>query len=193
MSIPRRFLLAVGLFAAIALGGQSAFATSYTLGANVVITDAGGNSITLSGVSDDLGTQNYLAGVAGSDLFIFDVEVTAGDFEELDASLLIATAVGLGYYSDGETAPSTGSLVAGAGQFDYDAPNITGDGNRLFLSFNGFLLQGSSQFMVQSFGELIVSGTGTIVEIPPIPEPGTLALSVLGLVGLAAAGRRRRS
>jgi PEP-CTERM motif len=193
MSLPHKILLAAALFAAILLGGQSAFATSYTLSGPVVITDAGGNSITLTGVSDDLGTQNYLAGVAGSDLFIFDVEVTAGDFEELDASLLIATAVGIGYYSDGETAPSSGSIVGSAGQFDYDAPNITGDGNRLFLSFNGFVLQSSASFMVQSFGELIVSGSGGITEIPPIPEPGTLALSALGLVGLAAAGRRRRS
>jgi hypothetical protein len=182
------------LFAAIVLSSQSAFATSYTLSADIVITDAGGNSITLSGVSDDLGTQTYLAGVAGTDLFVFDVKVTAGDFEEISASVLIATAVGIGHYSsDGQTAPSGGSIVGSAGQFDYDAPNITGDGNRLFISFNGFVFQSGASFMVQSFGELIVSGNGGIIEIPPIPEPGTLALSALGLVGLAAAGRRRRS
>ena len=190
---PRKALFAIGMVGALVFGAPNAFATTYTLDGPVNITDGGGNSITLSGVFlDDLTTANYLAGVAGSDLFVFDVEVTAGDFEQISSSLLIATAVGMGYYSGAQTSPSSGSIVSGAGVFDY-SPDLTGDGNLLFLSFNGFFFEGSAQFMVQSFGELIVDGNGTIIEIPPIPEPGTLALSALGLATLAAGSRRRRS
>jgi len=150
MRLPRKFLLAIGVMTALVLGAQNAFATAYTLDGPVMITDGGGNSITLSGVFlDDLTTPVLLDGVMGTDVFVFDVAVTAGDFEEISASLLIATVVGMGYYTGAETSPSSGSIIGGAGVFDY-APDLTGDGNLLFLSFNGFLLEGSAQFMVQS-------------------------------------------
>jgi len=191
MRLPRKFLLAIGVMTALVLGAQNAFATAYTLDGPVMITDGGGNSITLSGVFlDDLTTPVLLDGVMGTDVFVFDVAVTAGDFEEISASLLIATVVGMGYYTGAETSPSSGSIIGGAGVFDY-APDLTGDGNLLFLSFNGFLLEGSAQFMVQSNGELIVDGNGGIIEAPPIPEPSTLALTGLGLLGLASVRRRR--
>jgi hypothetical protein len=182
----------IGIALAIAFlaGAPNAFATSYTLQNDVLMSDGNGNDITLSGVGSDAGAQNFLAGVAGTDLLVVDVEVTSGSIEELNISQLIATAVGLGYYSDGETAPSSGSLVGGAGQFDFDAPNLTGDGNRLFISFNGFGFEGDAQFMAQAPGGLIFSNGGPITIVP---EPGTLSLSALGLAALVAGARRRRN
>jgi len=191
MRIRKGSILAVGMFAALLVSAPSAFALSYTLAGPVTITDGAGNQITLSNVGNDAGTQSIITGAGGSDVFIVDVTSNTGAFQEVDISLLIATVVGAGHYSsDGQTAPSGAALVGGGAEFYYNPGYLTGSGNRLFVTFNGFLLQdNSAQFMVAAPGELSVSGGGSIVLVP---EPGTLALCGLGLVALAV-GRRGRN
>lgn len=188
------FALGIASALALLLGAPSALALSYTIPVAVHMDDPpapGGNVLDVRPVWDDSGTKVCLDGdCSGPDFLIFDIAVSAGAFEEMLAAALPVIPQGLGYFDDGKTVPSSGAIAGGGGRFDFDAPNLTGESNRLFVSYASLATALTTQFSATPVGQLIFSETGGIV---PIPEPSTLSLSALGLAALAALGRRRRA
>ena len=174
---------------ALLLGAHDALATGYTIPLAVHMDDGNGNVLDILPVFDETGSTICLGGsCAGPDFLIFDVLVTSGTFEEILAVALVVAPQDLGYFTDSQTTPSTGSISGGGGQFDFDAPNLNGASDRLFVSYVSLAAAGSTSFSATPTTDPLFSRPGGIVLIP---EPSTLTLSALGLAALAA-GRRRR-
>jgi hypothetical protein len=106
--------------------------------------------------------------------FVLSVNDSAGD-------QFMDVVPGDGIDSSGAFGPSSGSW--GVDGFSFGVPFTVADGGLWVTVYDSFNDSGRDA--------LVTGGTLTIFYAP-IPEPGTYGLMALGLLGVAAAARRRR-
>lgn len=188
-----------GGFNGILTNGTLVTAVDFGSGAVTRTVDPGGLNITFSVVDPAFfggyifATSTPASGDAGWDAVIGDADWNSSGDLTVDAFLTGLTP-GAGYQLQLFAADSRSCCSARTSRF--------GDGNG---NFSAFVVQGSGTSIVATFVadattqalQFDTSSNAPILnayvlrEIAPVPEPGTLALMLSGLLGAAALSRRR--
>lgn len=152
------------------------------------LTDTNGDGFIDPPNPDDEGSRP-----AGTIFFMFDDAISSFGFDLIDIEVAEAS---LGWFA---AFFENGTLVGTVPFTDLDspAPNSTGPvvfGNNTANRIDPIL---AFDFGVDSFDEVQIrlGGSGGIDNIifEPVPEPATLALMGMGLIGVARTARRRKS
>jgi hypothetical protein len=162
-------LVALTLYATLALCTSPASATPITLGFNFTSTPNSELSAWPSGANIHLGAA---FGSMPLHLTLFpDLNAGGAPFATVDWGVHVDSAFGLG----GQWSDSVGSYT------------VAGDSSYLDAAHYPYILAGFVQDGVRHYTD-----NATLFSVTDVPEPSTLGLISLGLLGLGAMRRRRR-
>lgn len=150
-----------------------------------------------------------IGNILTQDWLIFSISVTAGSLDEIGVGLVQLPPISgqmIGYFDDGSgTNPENTSNIDVSTDPVFHFSGLTGTSAILFVAYADGTFpftphplfmspDGSTNFMVSETGDAgNVTFTGTVnTTIDVVPEPGTAALMLLGLIGLARVGRSDR-
>lgn len=209
----RKHIVALVVGASLVAWSSSAWALAYTISSSIAFS-SGGISGTINPVTNVTGATICLTGsctnAVSQDWLVVSVTLNGGSgaVDQIDVSAAgVTTVVGVGHFSDPAETPQSATIAGttSIGRYSYDTPNVSAlnlqageTTDRLFVAYSPVgslpgpgifpvVPPGTASFMLSKASGASFSVSGSIVVIP---EPGTVLLMGLGLLGLALAGRR---
>lgn len=164
---------------------------AYTLGGGAVLLDSTTSQFNFGAASTDSG--NLISSVYNNDgnnslggyTFVYQIQITTGDISTLDLNSGFAGTLGVFNYSGtAENLNKVTYFSAGNINFVWD-PTVGPNGDPQTISI---VIDTSANTYGGATASLIDSGSETVADLVPVPEPTTLAAGALMLLpfGLGA-------